>query len=84
MQWTEIKRKYPEKFILIDDIVEEDINGSSSRVISGTVIASTDNLKEIMRLYAHSKNMGKNVLYALPDTPDDFVIENVPFMGILR
>ncbi|HEX2957211.1 MAG TPA: hypothetical protein VHO70_10275 [Chitinispirillaceae bacterium] len=69
MQWTEIKRKYPEKFILIDDIVEEDINGSSSRVISGTVIASTDNLKEIMRLYAHSKNMGKKCALCAPGHP---------------
>ncbi len=83
MQWVDIKRKYPDKFILIDDIVEKDINGSTSRVISGIVIAVTDNLKEIMKLYDHSKKLGKNVLYALPSTPDEFLIENVPFMGIL-
>ena len=46
MQWTEIRRQYPNSFILPGDPV--------------------------------------SVIYALPGTPEDFIVEDVPFMGLLR
>lgn len=84
MKWVEIKRKYPNRYILLDDIKEEEINESKSRILSGNVVETSNDLKEIMKFYNDYKEKGKNVIYALPSTPDEFIIENVPFMGILR
>jgi hypothetical protein len=36
-----------------------------------------------MKLYQELKKSGKNVIYALPSTPEDFLIEDVPMMGIM-
>ena len=83
MKWLEIRHKYPDKFILISDIKEEKISESTYRILEGTVLKVSDDPKEIRSAYKDFKKQGKNVLYSLPTTPDDFIVENVPFMGIL-
>ncbi len=84
MRWNEIKRRYPTDFILLDDIEEEKVDDNKYRVLGGTVVEISKDIKQIMRLYNELKQQGRNVLYTLPSTPDDFIIEDVPFMGILR
>jgi len=84
MRWNEIKRQYPTDFILLDDIEEEKVDDNKYRVLGGTVVEISKDIKQIMRLYNELKQQGRNVLYTLPSTPDDFIIEDVPFMGILR
>lgn len=84
MKWTDIKKKYPDKFILLTDMEEVKISETESRILGGNVVEASDDLKSIMVKYQQYKELGKNVIYSLPTTPEDFVIENVPFMGILR
>jgi hypothetical protein len=84
MKWIDIKRQHPDEFILLEEIVEEKIAVDKYRVLSGKVLKSSNDFKVISKLYREYKEQGKNVLYALPSTPDDFIIEEVPFMGILK
>ncbi len=84
MTWQQIREQYPDKFILLGDLVEEKISETQSRVISGRVLQATDNAKDIQQAYRKCQQQGLEVLYALPSTPQDFIVENVPFMGILR
>jgi hypothetical protein len=75
---------YPDLFILIENVEEVTISETTSRVLGGDVIKTSSDLKEIMKNYQDCKKSGKNVLFALPNTPEDFVIENVAMMGIMR
>lgn len=84
MKWSEIKKKHPNSFILLGDIVEEQISENKSRLIEGEVIKTSDDPKAIRSLYQEYKKKGMDVLYALPSTPEEFIIENIPFMGITR
>ncbi|HPB82763.1 MAG TPA: hypothetical protein PK200_12060, partial [Spirochaetota bacterium] len=83
VKWKEIHHKYPGKFILIGDVIEEKISESTFRIVEGTVLEVSDDPKVIRSAYKELKEQGKNVLYSIPATPDDFIVENVPFMGIL-
>jgi hypothetical protein len=84
MKWNKIKQLHPDKFILIRIEKEEKISENEFRIISGDVIETSTDLKQIMKSYQEEKEKGKNVLYSLPSTPDDFIVENVPLMGIVR
>jgi len=83
MKWLEIRKQYPDKFILIGDIVEENISETKSKIIGGKILRISDNGKEIRQAYQKFKQKGINVLYSLPTTPEEFIVENVPFKGIL-
>jgi hypothetical protein len=84
MQWTEIRRQYPDKFILLGELVEEKISDTTCRIVAGDILQVSDNAKEIRKTYQEYTQRGKSVIYALPGTPEDFIVEDVPFMGLLR
>ena len=84
MKWSEIRRQYPDKFILLGDIVEEKISDTKYRIIAGNILKVSDDAKEIRQLYQDYKKKGGKVIYSLPTTPPDFIVENVLFMGLLR
>lgn len=83
MKWSEIRQQYPNKFILIGDIVEERISETKSRILEGRILKVSENGKEIREAYQQYKKRGMNVLYSLPITAEEFIVENVPFKGIL-
>jgi hypothetical protein len=83
MKWPEIRNQYPNKFILIGDILEEEISETQSKIIEGKILKISYNGKEIRQAYQQYKRKGLNVLYSLPTTPEEFIVENVPFKGIL-
>ena len=77
MKWQEIRGKYPDKFILIGELVEEKLSDSHSRALAGRVLQVTDNAKDIQQAYRKCQQQGMEVLYALPSTPQDFIVENI-------
>jgi uncharacterized membrane protein len=84
MQWSEIRKQYPNKFVLIGDIVEEKISATQSRILEGTVLKTSLNGKKIRQAYQQYKHQGKEVLYCLPSTPEEFIVENIRYKGIIR
>jgi hypothetical protein len=84
MKWSEIRMQYPDKFILLGDISEEKISETESRIAEGKILKISDDGKEIRKAYQEYRKKGINVIYSLPSTPHDFIIENVLFMGILK
>ena len=84
MQWAEIRRQYPNTFILLGDLVEEKMSETTCRIVSGVVLKVSDNAKEIREAYQRYTQEGMSVIYALPSTPEDFIVEDVPFMGLLK
>ncbi|ETR72315.1 MAG: hypothetical protein OMM_07588 [Candidatus Magnetoglobus multicellularis str. Araruama] len=78
------KKQYPNKFILIGDILEEMISVTQSKIIEGKILKVSDSAKEIREAYLYEKKQGKEVLYTLPSTPEEFYVENVPYKGIIR
>ena len=84
MKWMEIRKQYPGKFILIGDIVEEKISQTQSKILEGRVLKVSDDGKKIRQAYQHYRKKGKEVLFSLPTTPEEFIVENVPFKGILQ
>ena len=83
MKWSEMRKKYPDKFILIGDLVEEKISETQSKIIEGKILKISDDGKEIREAYQQYKQKGIEVLYSLPATSAEFIVENVPFKGIL-
>ena len=83
MRWTEIRRQYPDQFILLGDLVEEKISETQYKIVEGTILKVSDDAKEIRKAYQQNVQQGAQVIYALPSTPQNFIVENVPFMGIL-
>lgn len=83
MKWSEMRKKYPDKFILIGDLVEEKISETQSKIIEGEILKVSDDGKEIREAYQQYKQKGIEVLYSLPTTSEKFIVENVPFKGIL-
>lgn len=84
MKWLEIRKKYPDKFILIGDIVEEKISETQSKIVEGRILSVSDNGKEIREAYQQFKKKGKEVLFSLPTTPEEFIVENVPIKRIIQ
>jgi hypothetical protein len=83
MKWVDIRRQYPNQFVLLGNLVEEKISETQYKIVEGTILKVSDDAKEIRRIYQQYKREGKEVIYALPSTPPNFIVENVPFMGIL-
>lgn len=83
MKWSEIRQKFPNKFILVGDIVEEKISKTKSKILEGNVLKVSEDGREIRKVYQQYKKKGINVLYSLPTTPEEFIIEDVPFKGIV-
>jgi len=84
MKWSEIRSQHPDKFILIGDIVEERISGSKSKILEGNILEVTDDGKAIRKAYRTFRDKGCNVIYSLPTTPSEFIVEDVPIKGILK
>lgn len=84
MKWHEIRKKYPNKFILLGDIVEENISKTQFRVLEANILEVSDSGQTIRQAYQKYKKKGLNILYSLPSTPEDFIVENIPVKGILR
>lgn len=84
MKWSEIKKQHPNCFILLEDIVEEKISENKSRLLEGTIVQTSHDSKAIRSLYQKYKQKGIDVLYTIPSTPENFIIENIPFMSITR
>ncbi len=84
MKWTEIRQKHPNKFILIGNVVEEKISETKYRILEGNILRVSEDGKVIRKAYQQHKKKGMNVLFSLPTTPMEFIIEDVPVKGILR
>ena len=84
MKWPDIRKQYPNKFILLGDLVEEKISETHRRIVAGTVLQVSDDAKEIRKAYRAYQQKGQEVIYSLPSTPQEFVVEDVPFMGLLQ
>lgn len=84
MKWADIRRQYPNKFILLGDIVEEKITDTKFKILEGRIIKVSDDPKEIRKDYQDYRKKGMNVIYSLPNTPLDFIVENVFVAGILK
>lgn len=84
MRWQDIHRQYPNKFVLLGNVVEEKISEFKSKVVEATVLAVFDNGKDIRKAYREYKLRGEDVLYSLPTTEDEFIVENIPFKGYIR
>ena len=63
MQWSEIRKQYPSKFVLLGEIVEEKMSETQSKILEGTVLKISDNGKEIREVYQEYKHKGREVLY---------------------
>ena len=83
MKWSEMRKKYPDKFILICDLVEERISETQSKIMEGKILKVSHDGKEIREAYQQFKQKGIEVLYSLPTTSEEFIVENAPFKGIL-
>ena len=55
MKWAEIRKQYPNKFILISDIIEEKLSETKFRIMEGTVLKTSNNAKEIRQAYQEYK-----------------------------
>lgn len=84
MKWADIHKQYPNRFVLLGNIVEEKISEFKSIVIAGTVIDVFDSGSDIRTAYREHKKRGEDVLYSLPTTTEEFIIENIPFKGHVR
>jgi len=84
MRWIDIRKQFPNRFVLLENVIEEKLSEKESRIISGDVLETSDDVKAIMKAYREQSAMGKKVIYSLPNTPDDFIVEDVAFMGIMR
>ncbi|MCP4349985.1 MAG: hypothetical protein GY795_31280 [Desulfobacterales bacterium] len=84
MKWLEIRKQHPGKFILLGDIVKEKITDTKFRILEGRILKVSDDPKEIRNDYQICKKKGMNVIYSLPNTPQDFIVEHVFFAGILK
>ena len=81
MKWSEMRKKYHDKFILIGDLVEEKISETQSKIIEGKILKVSDDGKEIREAYQQYKQKGIEVLYCLPTTSEEFLVENV--LGVM-
>lgn len=75
MKWEEIRQQYPEKFVLLGDVVEEKVSDNQSKILEANVLEASGDGKEILMAYRKYKRMGMDVLYSLPTTPTEFIIE---------
>ena len=84
MNWLKIKQLYPNKFLLLGNLVEKPISANKFKILEAEVLMVSDNAKEIQKAYQDYNHQGKDVLYSLPNTPEEFIVENEVFKGIIR
>jgi len=84
MKWAAIKALYPDKFILLGNLVEEPIYSNKFRILEGEILMVSSEAKEIRKAYQAYNRQGKEVLYSVPSTPEEFIVENVPIKGIVQ
>ena len=82
MKWPDIKRKYPDKCILLGNFEEEEIEKHKYRILGGEVLLVSDDFKEVVKAGRKYKAQGKQVVFSLPSPPEDFIIESIPFRGM--
>ncbi|BBL75030.1 hypothetical protein [Methylomagnum ishizawai] len=84
MKWLDIKTQYPHQFILLGNLVEQRLSPSRSQIMEGEVLQVSDDPKAIWEAYRKFKQAGREVLFALPSTPLEFIVEDIPVKGVLR
>ena len=84
MKWTQIKTLYPNKFILLGNIKEEPVSSNQYKILEADILMVSENVKEIRQAYQAYSRQGKEVLYSIPSTPTEFIVENVPLKGIFE
>ncbi|WP_069470400.1 hypothetical protein [Candidatus Marithrix sp. Canyon 246] len=84
MKWVDIKQRYPDQFILLGNLVEEHISLHRYKILGGEVLKVSNDAKEIRTEYQKYNSQGKDVLYSLPSTTEEFIVENIPFKGIFK
>lgn len=57
MKWSKIRQQYPDKFILIGNLVEESISNTKSKILEGEVLEVSDDGKEIRKKYREYKQL---------------------------
>lgn len=83
MEWSEIRRRHPGKFVLLGDVEEQRMDAERFRVRGGTVLLATDDPQMLFKAYRERKGRGENVIYALPATPEEFIVEEKAILGVL-
>ncbi|NQZ11036.1 MAG: hypothetical protein HRT35_28110 [Algicola sp.] len=76
MKWADIHKQYPNRFVLLGNIIEEKISEFKSKIVSGTVIEVFENGNDIRSAYRVHNKRGEDVLYSWPTTADEFIVEN--------
>ncbi len=84
MKWKDIHKQYPNQFILLGNIIEEKILDVKSRIVEGSVLEVCSNGNDIREAYRKYKKRGERVMYSLPTTPEEFIIEYAPVRGLLK
>ncbi|MGZ8248549.1 MAG: hypothetical protein ACXWUF_10985 [Methylomagnum sp.] len=84
MQWQDIKTKYPTQFILLGNLIEKRLSESKSQIIAGDILQVSDDPRVIREAYRLRKSAGQNVLFTIPSTPAELIVENIPMKGMLR
>ncbi len=84
MIWKEIRQRHPNQFILLGDLEEEEIAKNKFRIRGGNILKVSDDPAEIRKAYREFRLEGKNVLYSVPSTPDEFIVEDIPSKGVLQ
>jgi len=79
MEWVKIKTLYPDKFILLGNIKEKPLYSNKFKILEGDILMVSEDAKEIRKAYQEYNRQGKEVLYSLPSTPEEFIVENVLF-----
>ena len=64
--------------------IEEKIYENKYRILGGRILKVSDDGKEIRKLYQEYKKQDSNVLFSLPSTPFDFIVEDIPVKGIVK
>ncbi|RKZ91721.1 MAG: hypothetical protein DRR19_06385 [Candidatus Parabeggiatoa sp. nov. 1] len=77
MKWAKIKALYPDKFILLGNLKEEPISSNKFKILEGEILMVSEDAKEIRKAYQAYSRQGKEVLYSIPSTPTEFIVENV-------
>ena len=84
MKWIDIKSRHPNQFILIGNLIEEKISESKIQIVDGEILQVSDDPKVIRESYQKYKKAGQEVLFTLPSTPAELIVENIPFKGVFR
>lgn len=80
MTWDEIRNKYPDSFVLLDDCEEEREEGNKILITKGKVVFATRDGKVIYDEYCR-RGQAPHMTFGHTDS-DKLELEEVSFMGI--